>query len=240
MNRSNIVSTKLPSTTAVLDGPRQVSHAIPATILATNAYSAAPRLSGKSLLGIVLAHLGVLALLMSLEVVPIPPALTTLMVQVIPPVPPAEKITPPRPTPVERKPVVRPTPQQQAPTLATESVAPSAAEVPAAKSPPPSPAPAAAATVTQARFDADYLQNPAPAYPPLSKRMGEEGKVVLRVFVEPDGRPSQINVSTGSGSPRLDQAALDAVWRWKFVAARRGDEAIAAWVLVPILFNLKN
>ena len=94
--------------------------------------------------------------------------------------------------------------------------------------------------MTQPRFDADYLSNPAPAYPPLSRRMGEEGKTVLRVHVEPGGRPSQIEIKTSSGSPRLDQAAQDAVWRWKFVPARRGDEAIAAWVLVPILFTLKN
>ena len=41
-------------------------------------------------------------------------------------------------------------------------------------------------------------------------------------------------------SPRLDNAAQDAVWRWKFVPARRGDEAVSAWVLVPITFNLKK
>ena len=70
--------------------------------------------------------------------------------------------------------------------------------------------------------------------------MGEEGKVQLRVFVDAGGRPSQIELKASSGSPRLDQAAQDAVWRWKFVPARRGDESIAAWVLVPIVFTLKN
>lgn len=203
------------------------TNAISAPYHAAN-YYAAPRLSAKGIAGIVIAHLGVLGLLVSLEVIPAPPALSTLMVQVIASTPPAEKITPLRPTPVVRKPVVRPAPQAEAPTLATESVAPSVAEAPVVKTPPPSPAPTAPAAVTQARFDADYLQNPAPAYPALSRRMGEEGKVVLRVFVGPDGRPGQINVNTGSGSPRLDQAALDAVWRWKFVAARWGDEAVGA------------
>ncbi len=94
--------------------------------------------------------------------------------------------------------------------------------------------------ITQPRFDADYLSNPAPAYPPLSRRMGEEGKVQLRVFVDTNGRPSQIELKTSSGSPRLDQAAQEAVWRWKFVPARRGDETVAAWVLVPIVFTLQN
>jgi protein TonB len=70
--------------------------------------------------------------------------------------------------------------------------------------------------------------------------MGEEGQVVLRVQVEANGRPAQIELKSSSSSPRLDQAAQDAVWRWKFIPAKRGDEAIGAWVLVPITFTLKN
>lgn len=204
----------------------------------------ANRLSGKSFAGITAAHLGLLALLASLNVVPIPQPLNTLMVQIISPSPPAPEVTPPRPTPVERKPVVRPqpTPVTRQPVLAAQTNAPGAAtDAPQIKEAPPAPpAPAAPVTVSQPRFDADYLLNPAPTYPALSRRMGEEGKVVLRVFVEPAGRPGQIEVKSGSGSPRLDQAAQDAVWRWKFVAARRGEEAVGAWVLVPIVFNLKS
>lgn len=92
---------------------------------------------------------------------------------------------------------------------------------------------------TQPRFDADYLHNPRPVYPPMSRRMGEEGKVFLRVRVEADGRPSQVEIKTSSGSPRLDQAAEDAVRRWRFIPAKRGGEAVSAWVIVPISFNLK-
>ena len=79
--------------------------------------------------------------------------------------------------------------------------------------------------------------------PPTRRFRGaweRKAKVVLRVHVEPNGRPAQIEIKTSSGSPCLDNAAQDAVWRWKFVPARRGDEAISAWVLVPITFNLKN
>lgn len=92
---------------------------------------------------------------------------------------------------------------------------------------------------TQPRFDADYLHNPRPVYPPMSRRMGEEGKVFLRVRVEADGRPSQVEIKTSSGSLRLDQAAEDAVRRWRFIPAKRGGEAVSAWVIVPISFNLK-
>jgi protein TonB len=94
--------------------------------------------------------------------------------------------------------------------------------------------------VIQARFDADYLRNPPPAYPALSRRMGEEGQVILRVFVSPEGHPAQIDLQRSSGSPRLDLAAREAVSRWQFVAARRGNEAFAAWVRVPIIFKLRD
>ncbi|MGB0126250.1 MAG: energy transducer TonB, partial [Rhodocyclaceae bacterium] len=79
---------------------------------------------------------------------------------------------------------------------------------------------------------------PKPVYPALARRMGEEGRVVLRVHVDPNGRPGSIAIRTSSGSERLDQAATAAVARWRFVPARRGDTAVSASVLVPIVFNL--
>ena len=95
-------------------------------------------------------------------------------------------------------------------------------------------------SVVPPRFDADYLDNPAPNYPALSRRMGEQGKVMLRVFVEPSGMATQLEVRTSSGSQRLDAAAIDAVRRWKFAPAKQGDKFVAAWVLVPINFSLRG
>lgn len=92
--------------------------------------------------------------------------------------------------------------------------------------------------VVPPRFDAGYLQNPEPDYPSLSKRLGEEGKVVLRVLVNADGLPEQVEIRQSSGHPRLDQAALGTVRRWRFTPARRGAERLAAWVLVPLSFQL--
>jgi protein TonB len=201
-----------------------------------------PRLSLRTVALIAAAHVGLLALLVMTNVVPVPTSVTTLMVDILRPEMPVEKAPePPKPTPVEKKPTpqrqVKPVPQQM---LAAQTHEPAAASETAVVKEAPTPAPPAPPSVTQPRFDADYLSNPAPAYPPLSRRMGEEGKTILRVHVEPSGRPSQIEIKTSSGSPRLDQSAQDAVWRWKFVPARRGEEAIAAWVLVPIVFTLKN
>ncbi|WP_306589691.1 energy transducer TonB [Geothrix sp. 21YS21S-4] len=89
------------------------------------------------------------------------------------------------------------------------------------------------------KFDAAYLQNPAPDYPSLSRRLREEGRVVLRVLVKEDGSPERIELKQTSGHNRLDQAALDAVRRWRFTPARRGSDQLAAWVLVPLSFSLE-
>jgi protein TonB len=92
--------------------------------------------------------------------------------------------------------------------------------------------------VTAARYDAAYLHNPRPAYPPLSRRLGEEGKVLLRVRVSREGLADAVDLEKSSNFERLDEAARAVVARWRFVPARRGDEAIEATVIVPIVFRL--
>jgi protein TonB len=93
---------------------------------------------------------------------------------------------------------------------------------------------------TPARYDAEYLDNPPPAYPHLSRRFGEEGRVVLRVLVDAQGRPQAVEVERSSGFARLDRAAVQAVRRWHFVPARRGERTVSEWVMVPIVFSLRG
>jgi protein TonB len=61
---------------------------------------------------------------------------------------------------------------------------------------------------------------------------------MLRVMVEANGTPSKVDIEKSSGFPRLDEAALDAVRKWKFVPARRGNEVVAESVMVPLSFSL--
>ena len=112
-----------------------------------------------------------------------------------------------------------------------ETVAPTAPNVPATT---------ATVTVTQPRFDASYVDNPTPLYPGLSRRLVEEGRVMLRVFVSADGLPEKIELRQSSGFSRLDTAALETVRRWRFIPARFGEERVGAWVLVPISFSLRS
>jgi len=172
---------------------------------------------------------------------------------------PDPKVVPPKPRPVARRPASIP-PAAPAPSsiAVPESASAPAAEVPAALASPETvaramapvmapvpaaepPAPAAArAQVSAPRVDADYLDNPAPVYPAQSRRLKESGKTVLRVWVATSGVPAEVTVHASSGYERLDQAALNAVRRWRFVPAQRDGEPVSASVLVPVVFTLKD
>lgn len=169
------------------------------------------------------------------------------------PAPPPEAVprvdSLPKPLPVR---TAQPRPEPETPVLATTAPAATAPAVgvpvdpkslppvEARPAPAAAPVPVPAPAVVPPVFHADYLDNPAPAYPALSRRLGEQGRVMLRVQVEADGLPTSVEVRTSSGFERLDQAALEAVRRWKFVPAKLGDKAVSASVVVPIAFNLKN
>jgi protein TonB len=88
------------------------------------------------------------------------------------------------------------------------------------------------------QFQADYLQNPPPAYPRLSQRLKEQGEVLLRVRVGVDGEPLEISLQQTSGHARLDQAAQKAVTQWRFEPAQSNGKPVVAWVVVPFEFTL--
>jgi len=121
------------------------------------------------------------------------------------------------------------TPQPPAPPIAAPvSVAPLA-----------QPAPPAPPRIQLPDSNADYLANRPPAYPPLSKRLGEQGKVVVRVFIDTEGNATQAEIRTSSGYDRLDQTALKTVQAWKYVPGKVNGEAKAMWFNVPLNFVLE-
>ena len=91
-----------------------------------------------------------------------------------------------------------------------------------------------------ARLAARYLDHPLPSYPAIARREGWEGRVLLRVQVLADGRCGHAAVQSGSGYEALDRTAIDAVCGWRFVPAKRGEIAVASWVLVPLAFKLER
>ena len=87
--------------------------------------------------------------------------------------------------------------------------------------------------------EAHGLNNPKPAYPRLSRRLNEQGQVVIRVFVAADGSPQQGEIKTSSGFDRLDQEALRTVMHWRFVPGQRFGTPEAMWFNVPVNFVLE-
>ncbi|MDP1772769.1 MAG: energy transducer TonB [Methylobacter sp.] len=192
------------------------------------------------------AHLAVFAALrpqpQSLSMEPIPdPIMVSLLntPQTTPqkPMPPA--------TPIEKvqKPVKKPASKPVAP-LIKETNQPTQTSMPTTATSSPAAEPASKAIDTQTyqspNFNAAYLNNPAPDYPSISRREGEQGLVLLRVQVTANGTAASVELQTSSGSTRLDQAALEAVKKWRFIPAKRGEQPVSASVTVPVRFSIEG
>ncbi|MEO5671173.1 MAG: energy transducer TonB, partial [Ramlibacter sp.] len=163
---------------------------------------------------------------------------------------PKPDVPPPRPEPVKQQPVAKksvsspppqpvaiadPTPAPNAPTgVVTPQPPPAPIPEPVAVAPSPAPTAPTAPKVELPSSDADYLQNPKPVYPAVSKRLGEQGKVVHSVLIGVDGRPVSARLVQSSGFPRLDEAAHAAVMRWRYVPGKRNGAVEAMTFNVPI------
>lgn len=146
--------------------------------------------------------------------------------------PPPMPLALPDPVPTPSAPVGVVTPPPVAPSLtapvATVAVAPAAP-----------PAPPAPPRVELPSSNADYLQNPKPVYPGISKRLGEQGQAIHSVLIGVDGLPVSAQLVRSSGFERLDQAAYEAVMRWRYVPGKRNGVPVAMSFNVPILWELK-
>lgn len=86
---------------------------------------------------------------------------------------------------------------------------------------------------------ANFLLNPPPSYPKQSRRLGEQGRVVLAVEIDINGAASQAMISMSSGYPRLDRVALETVLKWRFIAGKKDGIHQKMWVNIPINFVLE-
>lgn len=169
----------------------------------------------------------------------------TLFVNFITPPPPEKKVEPKPPPPKPKpKPIEKPKPRQI--VAETSVVAPSDYVTPpppptpvieAALAPPAPPKPAGPVMLSGELSVACPERTP-PRYPPHSRRMGEEGSVVLRVELDEHGTVSMARVSTSSGFTRLDEAALAAVRNWHCQPAIRDGQPMRATALQPFNFIL--
>ncbi|WP_428312290.1 energy transducer TonB [Hydrocarboniphaga sp.] len=167
---------------------------------------------------------------------------------------PAEPVKPPEPVPPAPpppEPVLKPKPKPVIASTRTTPVADAIVAPPPVDQPDPEPAapvqayaeaaePAPPGQPEPPRFDMAYLSNPQPSFPAMSKKLHEEGTVVLRVHVSAAGEALTVEVAQSSGYQRLDDAALRAVRKWKFVPSKRGDTPVDGVAMVPMVFSLKK
>lgn len=178
---------------------------------------------------------------------PLPVVQVTLLA---PPAPPEPRVVPlqspppkveRQPKPVVEKAISTPTPVPVMQPVAEHAVQQAPVAV---ASPAPSPQalaqPASEPVIEPPRYNAAYLSNPPPAYPLAARRRGVEGTVLVRAEISAGGECQRAELKKTSGHEMLDHAALEAVKKWRFVPAKRGSQAVVAWVEVPITFKLEN
>ncbi len=225
----------------------------PAPVLENISFNGVMRANDRPWLALSLvlcAHLALFAALrpqpQSLSIEPIPdPIMVSLLStpqttsqKPMPPATSTEKAQKPVNKPASKPvaPLIKET-NQPTPSMEQTSAPTTATSLPAAE-------PASKAIDTQTyqspNFNAAYLNNPAPDYPSISRREGEQGLVLLRVQVTANGTAASVELQTSSGSTRLDQAALEAVKKWRFVPAKRGEQPVSASVTVPVSFSIEG
>jgi len=116
----------------------------------------------------------------------------------------------------------------------TEPVQHVAAAPVSAPSAPVTPAPAGPRVVS----GVEYIRAPQPVYPSMSRRMGEQGVVMLRVLVNEKGHAEQANIQQSSGFQNLDEAGRQAAMRALFKPYIEDGKAIQVYVIVPINFRI--
>ena len=199
---------------------------------------------------VLLLHAAILWLLWQHRLLPSPQEAMTLFVNFIAPPVLEKKEAPPPPPPPKSRPIPKPQPQQlvaAAPVVApSDSVAPPPEPGPAIEAPlvPAAPAAPPAAPAEPVNLGGELSvvcpERTPPRYPPLSRRLGEEGTVVLRVELDEHGKVCTARVSSSSGSTRLDEAALAAVKTWRCQPAQRHGQPVRAVALQPFKFVLQG
>lgn len=97
----------------------------------------------------------------------------------------------------------------------------------------------ASAPVSMPNSDASELNNPKPPYPAISKKLREQGLVLLKACIGANGSLDSLDLKQGSGFSRLDQVALQTVKQWKFIPAKKGGTPIPMCYELPVKFILE-
>ena len=76
-----------------------------------------------------------------------------------------------------------------------------------------------------------------PTYPPMAKRLHQEGTVSIRMVVTEEGNPIELEVVESAGSI-LDEAVLKAVQAWKFEPAKKDGAPVRVYYTIRQTFRI--
>jgi protein TonB len=168
-----------------------------------------------------------------------------------PPPEPAPLVVPPPPrpqppameVPIPTLPMVlAPAPSPAPSPITVEVAAPVMPPAPPAAPTAPAAAPVAVPVAGPRELPSSAVQvisAPAPEYPRASRREREQGVVQVRLFIDAAGLPRQVQVARSSGFPRLDEAALAAVRKWRFKPPLEEGRPVEGWFTTPLNFTLE-
>jgi protein TonB len=151
--------------------------------------------------------------------------------------PPPVLAAPPTPQAAPAAFVVPPPPVEPAPVVAPVAAAPVSAPAPPAPPAPPPPAPLPPRQIPAG--EVAYLVPPPIELPMASRRLNEQGTVMLRVLVGADGQPRQVSLQQSSGHGRLDEQAMWAMKRARFKPQTENGVAIEWIVITPLQYVLQ-
>ncbi|MGY4831789.1 energy transducer TonB [Sphaerotilaceae bacterium SBD11-9] len=241
-----VVMPSTPATVAPLP-PTPLALCRPAA--ASDGLSTAQR---RAVIGVIaLAHVGAIWAILQVPavreaVMEAAPVFVELLAPPAPPAPPPSPPPSPPPPAIKAPPpvVMAAPPVPHAPPAAFEAAPPP--EVPAPPAPPvvavqaaeAAPAPPAPPKMIPASA-VQYLDTPL-EYPRTSRRLQEAGTVLLRVFIDERGHAASVQLGRSSGFPRLDDAALASVKRWRFKPYTENGQPMAGYAVIPVMFELEK
>ena len=79
-----------------------------------------------------------------------------------------------------------------------------------------------------------------PKYPEIAQEAGIEGTVFIEAYIDKKGRVKETRITKGIPNTGLDEAAIDAIRKTRFIPAKQRERSVAVWIVIPVNFRLKG
>ena len=163
------------------------------------------------------------------------------VVQPIPEVYEKQKLDRPKPASIPvKKPRPAETPEKPVDAVQQKPALPQVLEQPVESLPEPVQASVSTPVMLNSELSLSCSNRTAPRYPRRSVRLREQGRNVLRVELDKNGKVVDVQVEVSSGYPRLDEAAIATVRTWRCKPAKRDGQAVATVARQPFNFVLNK